>query len=276
MDLKKQMYIKNIEKTISINNQKFEKERYKLNEENALLFYDAVENNQFTIIKSPRQTGCSTFAAAYAVLHYDKSILYFGVKQENGKHFLAKIDKIGNDDITYKNLFRREFLAGSIEARTVNESGLCGYTPDIVIIDQAAFIKNLDNFWISLLPMLSTGGKLIVISTPMEKKGWFYEMFTNESNYFHKLSLKPLFHEDSDVKKRYMNGDRDKMYTREILGEFINNVTLKPLKIPPVRVEKEIYNDVVDRLKELSIEQGLHVTMSEYIRDLIIKDLEKK
>ena len=46
------------------------------------------------------------------------------------------------------------------------KDALRGYTPTILIFDEAAFIDADDDFWSACMASLSTGGKVIVISTP--------------------------------------------------------------------------------------------------------------
>ncbi len=51
-----------------------------------------------------------------------------------------------------------------------------GYTnPRLIIIDEAAFVS--DDDYKAIRPMLSHGARLIVMSTPFGKRGWFYEQW---------------------------------------------------------------------------------------------------
>jgi hypothetical protein len=55
-----------------------------------------------------------------------------------------------------------------------NEEAIRGFSPDLVIIDEAARVP--DALYKAIRPMLAvTRGRLIAMSTPFGKRGWFYE-----------------------------------------------------------------------------------------------------
>jgi hypothetical protein len=57
-----------------------------------------------------------------------------------------------------------------------------GYTnPRLIIIDEAAFTQ--DDDYKSIRPMLSHGARLICMSTPFGKRGWFYEAWVRQNDW---------------------------------------------------------------------------------------------
>jgi hypothetical protein len=55
-----------------------------------------------------------------------------------------------------------------------SEAGIRGYAADLVIVDEAARVP--DEVFASLSPMVAvTGGRLVAMSTPAGKRGWFYD-----------------------------------------------------------------------------------------------------
>ena len=46
-----------------------------------------------------------------------------------------------------------------------------------LVIDEAAHIDGLDDFWTGLYPTISTGGRCIAISTPNGVGDWFHEAY---------------------------------------------------------------------------------------------------
>ncbi len=55
-----------------------------------------------------------------------------------------------------------------------SEAGIRGYSADLVIVDEAARVS--DEVYEAVSPMLAvTGGRLIAMSTPAGRRGWFYE-----------------------------------------------------------------------------------------------------
>lgn len=63
-----------------------------------------------------------------------------------------------------------------------NPDTVRGFSPTLLIIDEAAFVK--DEVYIAIEPSLAaTNGQLILISTPYGKRGRFYESFDPDSGF---------------------------------------------------------------------------------------------
>lgn len=55
-----------------------------------------------------------------------------------------------------------------------SESGIRGYTVDLLLVDEAAYVP--DALYQSVSPMLAvSGGRLVAMSTPAGRRGWWYE-----------------------------------------------------------------------------------------------------
>lgn len=66
-----------------------------------------------------------------------------------------------------------------------------GYTsPKLIIIDEAAFVA--DNDYRSIRPMLSHGARLILMSTPFGKRGFFHEAWTHASAEWERYEVKAV------------------------------------------------------------------------------------
>ena len=89
----------------------------------------------------------------------------------------------------------------------------------MLVLDEAAFIKNIDELWTAAYPTLSTGGKAIALSTPNGQGNWFHKTFMdaeNELNNFKPITLPWQLHPERDQKWyddvfKGMNFDRRKM-----------------------------------------------------------------
>src|SRR5512146_1652069 len=58
--------------------------------------------------------------------------------------------------------------------------GIRGFTIDLLIADEAAFIN--EEVWSAVTPMLlTTGGDIILVSTPHGKEGFFYKCYNDPS-----------------------------------------------------------------------------------------------
>ena len=64
-----------------------------------------------------------------------------------------------------------------IKAVATSVDALRGYTPTTLIFDEAAYIEAGDDFWAACMASLSTGGKVIVISTPNGYDKIYYEIY---------------------------------------------------------------------------------------------------
>lgn len=101
--------------------------------------------------------------------------------------------------------------------------GIRGYTIDLLIADEAHFIP--DAVFAAVTPMLATtGGDIILLSTPHGNTGYFRECFNNPNfTTFHVSS------EDCPrIPKEFLEGEKARMskleYAQEYLGQFLDNL----------------------------------------------------
>lgn len=78
-----------------------------------------------------------------------------------------------------KNSQRHFKLTNGCEVKAVatSKDALRGYTPTILIFDEAAYIDADEDFWSACMASLSTGGKVIVISTPNGFDPIYYSIY---------------------------------------------------------------------------------------------------
>ena len=70
-----------------------------------------------------------------------------------------------------------------------------------MIIDEAAFIRNIDDIWTAAQQTLATGGGAIVLSTPNGTGNFFHKMWTKAEagdNKFKTLRLPWTVHPERD------------------------------------------------------------------------------
>lgn len=147
--------------------------------------YDAVQENNYTINLSGRQSGKSSSIVGYllheAIFGQDISIGITSYKLANCKDLMGRF-KFAYENLPFwlkpavieYNRFSVAFTNGSsIEAQVTRENTFRGNTPKIIYIDELAFVKPsiVDEFWGGLLPSLTAEGedstvKLIITSTP--------------------------------------------------------------------------------------------------------------
>lgn len=156
-----------------------------------LRYIDVCHQNRFSIALLPRQSGKSTTAAGfllwYAMFVPDSTILIAAHKYLGAQEIMQRIrfayescpDHIRAGVISY-NKGSIEFENGSrIVAQTTTENTGRGMSISLLYLDEFAFVRNTiaRDFWTSIVPTLSTGGKAIITSTPNSDEDQFWEIW---------------------------------------------------------------------------------------------------
>ena len=195
-------------------------------------------DNRFNIVVKSRQLGLSTLTAAYAVwmtmFRKDKTVLIIATKLAVAQNFIKKV-KIALSgipkwmwitEITAKNTQAIEFSNGSaIKAIPTSEDAGRSEALSLLIVDEAAFIRNFDELWKGLYPTLSTGGRAIVVSTPNGTGGQYYDLWNQAAegtNEFNPIKLPWDVHPERDDEwfdKESMNMNKQQI-AQELLCDF--------------------------------------------------------
>jgi len=135
--------------------------------------------HRFNIILKSRQLGISTLTACYAVwlacFYKDKNILVIATKLAVAQNFIKKVKTairsmpswLKLPEISSSNKQGVEFSNGStIKAVPTSDDAGRSEALSLLIVDEAAFIRNFEELWMGLYSTLSTGGRAIILSTP--------------------------------------------------------------------------------------------------------------
>ena len=177
---------------------------------------DFVHHNQNIILKS-RQMGITTLVAGYSMwlmtFHNDKQILCLSITQETSKAIVTKV-RFANDNLpswlkvpaVEDNRLSLKLKNGS-EIKAASSAGTSGRSSalSLLVVDEAAFIDNIEEIWLSSQYTLSTGGKAIILSTPNGVGNWFHKMWTESEqglNDMNRISLPWHLHPERDQKWR--------------------------------------------------------------------------
>jgi hypothetical protein len=148
---------------------------------------DTYHNYRFSISLMPRQTGKTTSAAGYllwyAMFKPDSTILIAAHKYTGAQEIMQRIryayelcpDFIRAGCTSY-NKGSIEFENGSrIVSQTTTETTGRGMSITLLYCDEFAFVRPTiaKEFWTSISPTLSTGGKAIITSTPNSDEDQF-------------------------------------------------------------------------------------------------------
>jgi phage FluMu gp28-like protein len=154
--------------------------------------YDECDEN---IALKYRQAGVSTVTSAWASKRLvfarkekPEKILIIANKMDTAVEMANKVRAfveqwpkwMGVGFSSEKNSQRHFKLTNGCEVKAVatSKDALRGYTPTILIFDEAAYINADEDFWSACMASLSTGGKVIVISTPNGFDPIYYSIYS--------------------------------------------------------------------------------------------------
>jgi len=173
---------------------------------------DLVEHD-FNIILKSRQMGISTLTAAYSlwlmVFHKDKNVLCISINQETSKEIVTRV-RFANDNLpSWLKVKEQEDnrlslrLTNGSQIKAVSSAGTSGRSSalSLLIIDEAAFIDNIEEIWLSAQYTLSTGGRAIMLSTPNGVGNFFHQTWVKaeaKENKFNTIRLPWHLHPERD------------------------------------------------------------------------------
>ena len=187
------------------------------------------------VLRSGRQVGKSAVISIkvgdYALKNSGKNVMVIAKTERQARLLFTKIKN-------YINNKNRMMIKMGIERPTnqrmqlKNETtiyclpagdngwGIMGYTIDLLVADEAAFIP--EEVWNSVIPTLTvTKGNIILLSTPFQREGYYYDCFDDPTfTTFHQSSEDSPRKDDaflSQQKKRFTRAQYAQMY----LGEFL-------------------------------------------------------
>ena len=152
------------------------------------------EDYNENITRKYRQAGVTTVTAAWiskklqtAKPDEPERVLLIANKKDTAvemankvRHFLEQWPEWLNVGFSPdKNSESRFRLNNGCEVKAVATSAdaLRGYTPTILVFDEAAYIEAGDDFWAASMASLSTGGKIILVSTPNGYDPIYYSVY---------------------------------------------------------------------------------------------------
>jgi hypothetical protein len=168
------------------------------------------ENYNENIALKYRQAGVSTVTAAwmskrlaFAKKTKPEKILIIANKLDTSLEMANKIRSfvgqwpkwVGIDFSPEKNSQKHYKLNNGCEVKAVatSKDALRGFTPTILVFDEAAFIEADSDFWAACMASLSTGGKVIVVSTPNGYDAIYYEIYDQALRNMNDFKISEMF-----------------------------------------------------------------------------------
>ncbi len=192
-------------------------------------------NNRFNIILKSRQLGISTLSACYAVwlacFYRDKNVLVIATKLAVAQNFIKKVktalrsmpDWLTLPEIVSSNKQGVEFSNGStIKAVPTSDDAGRSEALSLLIVDEAAFIRNFEELWMGLYSTLSTGGRAIVLSTPNGVGDKYHELCVQAqdgNNEFNFIKLMWDVHPERD--QEWFDSETKNMSPKQIAQELM-------------------------------------------------------
>lgn len=169
--------------------------------------------HRYNIVLKSRQTGISTLVAGYSLwkmtFNEDFNVLIIATKQEVAKNLVTKV-RVMNDFLpswlkqttTEDNKLSLKYTNGS-QIKAISSGADAGRSEalSLLVFDEAAFIKEIDDIWISAQSTLSTGGDAIILSTPNGVGNFFHKTWVEAedgSNKFNPIKLHWTVHPERD------------------------------------------------------------------------------
>lgn len=221
-------------------------------------------SHRFNIVLKSRQLGLSTITAAYAMwmvlFHKDKNVLVIATKLAVAQNFIRKCKFLLAScpkwlilpQIVKNNSQALEFNNGSvIKAIPTSEDAGRSEALSLLIVDEAAFVRNFDTLWTGLYPTLSTGGEAIILSTPNGVGGQYYDLYVladKGENVFNPIKLPWDVHPERD--DEWFDNETKNMSQKQIAQELLCDFAASGetfLRVEDIEYIREWIQTPVDR-----------------------------
>ena len=165
---------------------------------------EEIRKHRYNIILKARQMGISTLVAGYslwmALFNNETKILVVSMKRAVAKNLVQKA-KFAHDNLP---VWMREEkvednktsigLSNGSKIFAESTSGDAGRSESLsmLIIDEGAFIDDVDELWSAAKPTLDVGnGRAIVLSTPSSIGSWFHQQWSQAISGSQKIAQDP-------------------------------------------------------------------------------------
>ena len=193
------------------------------------------KDHRFNIVLKSRQQGLSTLAAAYsvwlAIFKKEQNILIIATKLKIAQNFIVKVKSMLRSlpkwlilpEMVSNNKQEIVFNTGSqIKAIPTSEDAGRSEALSLLIVDEAAFVRNFDTIWTGIYPTLSTGGRAIILSTPNGVGGQYHQLYTQAEAGLNEFNpIKIPWHLNPEYDQEWFDKMTSNMSKRQIAQEFL-------------------------------------------------------
>jgi hypothetical protein len=203
------------------------------------------------------------------LFYKEKNILVMATKQNTAIEIVDKVrdmiqsvpDFLKIATVTTNNRTKFELSNGSkIQGTPTSKDAGRGQALSLLIVDEAAFVDDMDDLWTGLLPTISTGGRCIALSTPNGVGNWFHKTYVDAEsgkNNFKPTKLPWSVHPEYDEK--WFENITKNMSRREIAQEYECNFNASgETVVNPADIER-IKNQLIDPKYKTWVDRNYHV-----------------
>lgn len=202
---------------------------------------DKFQKNRYVISCLARQLGKTTVVAAFLfhqlIFNKDFTIAILANKGSKAREILSRIKLMYEMLPWWIKPGVVEWNKGSIQfdnrskcfAAATSNSSIRGESVNIVYLDEAAFIDNMEEFYTSTYPVISSGKntKVLITSTP-NGMNLFYKLFTDaqkKRNFFVPVLYTWKAHPDRDEKwkEETLSNTSKKQFSQEFDCKFLGS-----------------------------------------------------
>lgn len=165
-----------------------------------------LQKTDFNIILKARQLGISTIVGAYLGTHIifnpQSDIIIIAINEDVAKELILKIKifleglpkYVRPEILNPRNKESIDLANGSrVKALTSTSKSGRSFTASFLVLDECAFIENVDELWTSAYPTISNGGKAILLSTPNGEGNLFHDIWTASENNDNEFTATKLY-----------------------------------------------------------------------------------
>ena len=199
------------------------------------------ENNRFNIISKFRQGGLTTVTLLWGLwkcmFQMDQQIMLISKTDREATDTGLIIDRACENLPTWLRPKKDGKWNDHLKMLTDTGSALKFYSPEaargkavtFLIVDEAAFIDDMEKHWKAMWPVLSTGGSCTLISTVNGLGNWYEQTYKDAregKNKFHVIDLDFWEHPDYNdeewiAEQKAQLGEKG--FLQEILREFLGS-----------------------------------------------------
>tara|TARA_R110002051_G_scaffold321913_2_gene410946 strand:- start:4913 stop:6451 length:1539 start_codon:yes stop_codon:yes gene_type:complete len=174
--------------------------------------------HRFNILRKFRQAGCTTIASAYALwltlFYKHKQTVILSKGDAESTEVLDRI-KLMYDElpaflkpgIVEDNKHTLKLNTNSIiKSRPSGKQSGRSLAGSMLIVDEAAFIENIETIWAAVYPIISTGGRAFILSTVNGMGNWYEETYhraTEKLNSFNAIDINWKSHPEYNRQSGY-------------------------------------------------------------------------